>query len=286
MADGKHYLAMELVDGPNLEQYVSRHGALPVGLACEIVFQAASGLQHAHEKGVVHRDIKPANLLLQMESVAGTAQVKILDFGLARLRQADENARGAASGEPNIIMGTPDFLSPEQTKDLHHADIRSDLYSLGCTFYYLLTGQVPFPGGNVVVKLNRHERDLARPVAELRPEVSRAIAKIVRKLMAKNPDERFQTPNELMDALAPHAAPGTLDWPTREDDLPMSKTAPGSKVVTAIQDVAILDKASDRDSILEWIDRNRRQSAKARRAVTSSVAVVCVAVGLGVTLLQ
>ena len=83
-------------------------------------------------------------------------------------------------------MGTPDFLSPEQTNDLHHADIRSDLYSLGCTFYYLLTGQVPFPGGNVVLKLNRHDREVARPIEEMRPDVPKAIARIVRKAMAKN----------------------------------------------------------------------------------------------------
>jgi eukaryotic-like serine/threonine-protein kinase len=286
MADGQHYLAMEYVDGPNLEQYVAKHGALPVGLACEIVFQAAGGLQHAHEKGVIHRDIKPANLLVQKEPGAATAQVKILDFGLARLRQSDDNARGAASGEPNIVMGTPDFLSPEQTKDLHHADIRSDLYSLGCTFYYLLTGQVPFPGGNVVHKLNRHDREVARPIEELRPEAPKAIVKIVRKLLAKNPDDRFQTPNELMDALAAHAEPGTLDWPTKEEDSSASKTEPGTKVVTAIQEVAILHKpveASDRDSILEWIDLNRRQSNKFRRAVISSVAAVCAVVGLGAT---
>jgi serine/threonine protein kinase len=291
MADGQHFLAMEYVDGPNLEQYVAKHGALPVGLACEIIFQAAGGLQHAHEKGVIHRDIKPANLLVQTEPGAKTAQVKILDFGLARLRQADDNARGAASGEPNTIMGTPDFLSPEQTRDLHHADIRSDLYSLGCTFYFLLTGQVPFPGGNVVHKLNRHDREVARPIEEMRPEVPRAIAKIVRKLMAKNPDDRYQTPNELMDKLAPHAAPAKLDWPTEEDESSTSKTEPVTKVVTAIQDNVILKntghkssiEAADRDSILEWIDLNRRQSDKNRRAVISSVAAVCAVVGLGAT---
>ena len=144
--DGRHFLAMEFVDGPNLERYVKKHGPLPVGLACEIVFQAANGLQHASDKGMVHRDIKPANLLLQQEAGNDTIQVKILDFGLARLPHRCRRRQDDLAKE-NTVMGTPDFLSPEQSRNLHEIDVRSDIYSLGCTFYYLLTGEVPFPGG-------------------------------------------------------------------------------------------------------------------------------------------
>jgi serine/threonine protein kinase len=123
--DGRHLLAMEYVDGPNLEEYVQGHGALPAGLACEIIFQAASGLQHAHENGIVHRDIMPANLLVKQEPGSRTIQVKILDFGLARLRFAGATAVNTKSSEEHAVMGTPDYLAPEQIKDLHGADMRA-----------------------------------------------------------------------------------------------------------------------------------------------------------------
>ncbi|HZZ78133.1 MAG TPA: serine/threonine-protein kinase, partial [Gemmataceae bacterium] len=132
---GRHFLAMEFVDGPNLERYVKKHGSLPVGLACEIIFQAANGLQHASEKGMVHRDIKPANLLLQQEAGNDTIQIKILDFGLARLARSDAAGGKTILAKENTVMGTPDFLSPEQSRNLHETDVRSDIYSLGCTFY-------------------------------------------------------------------------------------------------------------------------------------------------------
>src|SRR5262249_53109899 len=151
-------LAMEFVDGPNLERYVRKHGPLPIGLACEIIFQTANGLQYAHEKGMVHRDIKPANLLLHLEPGGAGIQVKILDFGLARLEHYKEAGR-VGPGRENTVMGTPDFVSPEQSRNLHSADIRSDLYSLGCTFYYLLCGTVPFPANTTVDKVIRHHRD-------------------------------------------------------------------------------------------------------------------------------
>jgi eukaryotic-like serine/threonine-protein kinase len=115
--EGRHYLAMEYVPGPNLERYVKKHGTLPVGMASEIIFQTANGLQHAFEKGMVHRDIKPANLLLQQEPGSKSIQVKILDFGLARLQTERGQAKTILSRE-NTVMGTPDFLSPEQSKSL------------------------------------------------------------------------------------------------------------------------------------------------------------------------
>src|SRR5438045_4693620 len=116
---------MEYVAGPNLERYVQKHGALPIGMACEIIFQAANGLQHAHDKGMVHRDIKPANLLLHQEPGTETIQVKILDFGLARLQHTEKQPAKTIIARENTVMGTPDFLSPEQSKDLHETDIRS-----------------------------------------------------------------------------------------------------------------------------------------------------------------
>jgi serine/threonine-protein kinase len=216
----RHYMVMEFVNGPNLEQLVREKGPLPVGQACDMIRQAAAGLQYALENHMVHRDIKPANLLVQR--AGGSAYdsqcvVKILDFGLARLHQRAEDEPGSNTilTKENVIMGTPDYLSPEQARDLHQVDIRSDLYSLGCTFYYLLTGQVPFPAGSALEKLVRHRTEEATLAECLRPEIPPPVAAIVRRLMAKQPPERFQTPAELAAALAPFAvnSPGTWTEP-------------------------------------------------------------------------
>jgi serine/threonine protein kinase len=213
----RHFMVMEYVDGPNLEQLVRSQGPLPVGQACDFIRQTALGLQFALENHMVHRDIKPANLLVQR--AGGSARdsqcvVKILDFGLARLHQRDpddESGSNTILTKANTVMGTPDYLSPEQARDLHKVDIRSDLYSLGCTFYFLLTGQVPFPDGSTLEKLVRHGTEEARPVESFRKDIPLPVAAIVRRLMAKQPGERFQIPAELVAALTPYAvnSPGT-----------------------------------------------------------------------------
>jgi serine/threonine protein kinase len=287
--EGRHYLAMEYVDGPNLERYVKKHGSLPVGLACEIIFQAANGLHHAFEKGMVHRDIKPANLLLHQEPGAETIQVKILDFGLARLHHAEKGITHTILAKENTVMGTPDFLSPEQSKDLHEVDIRSDLYSLGCTFYYLLCGQVPYPGGKTVDKLIRHHGEPAQPIEELRPDVPKKIADIARKLMAKKADDRFQTPDELMDALAPHAAPSVMDWPIAPATSPAERSS--QEEIALAEEVQVdtepraqsMTQITDHDSILEWAGETRKRRRKIRRAVISVVVAVVGLLALGVT---
>ena len=133
--DGRHYLVMEYIDGPNLDQLVRDRGPLPVGLACDIVRQVASALQCAYEAGMVHRDIKPSNVLLQRTGTALSSGyvVKIVDFGLACLAESGQGTENAK----NVVLGTPDYLSPEQARNQHPVDIRSDLYSLGCTLYFL-----------------------------------------------------------------------------------------------------------------------------------------------------
>jgi serine/threonine protein kinase len=206
--NGRHYLVMEYVDGPSLDQLVRDNGPLPVGLACEIIRQAALGLQFAAQKGMVHRDIKPSNLLIQRQGPTGGFVVKILDFGLARLHGSA--ADGPATDDTPLpkehtVMGTPDFLSPEQARNLDDVDSRADLYSLGCTFYYLLTGQVPFPGGTSLEKLIRHCKEEPAPIEESRPDMPPAVAAALRRLMAKDAADRFQTPAELAAALAPFA---------------------------------------------------------------------------------
>ncbi len=169
-------------------------------LACSYIRQAALGLQHMHEKGLVHRDIKPANLLVAQPSNV----VKILDLGLARLRQsADQPSTGPMSvlTSEGMMIGTPDFLAPEQARDARNVDARADIYSLGCTFYFLLTGQPPFPGGSLVDKLFKHAQAQPTRTEELRPGVQQQLTAIIQKMMAKKPQDRYQTPREIADAL-------------------------------------------------------------------------------------
>ncbi|HEY7326558.1 MAG TPA: protein kinase [Gemmataceae bacterium] len=205
-AGGKYFLVMEYVDGVDLSYYVKRHGPLLVAQACDCIRQAALGLQHAFECGLVHRDIKPHNLLVARPSGEGGSKgaiVKILDMGLARVSQAagEEDTTSSMTKE-GAVMGTLDYMAPEQAMDAHSADTRSDLYSLGCTFYFLLTGQVPFPGGSAMEKLLRHQNKRPTPVEELRQNIPRPVAVIVNKLMAKAPEDRYRTPAEVVAALS------------------------------------------------------------------------------------
>ncbi len=200
-AEDVHYLVMECVDGIDLAELVKDRGALPVAEACDYVRQAAVGLQHAHERGMVHRDIKPHNLMVTDEDT-----VKILDFGLASLApvalanvettelSGDLTAAGA-------IMGTPDFISPEQAKDARSADIRSDIYSLGMTLYFLLSGRVPFGEGTAADKLKLHGETHPVKLNEIRSDVPEGVQKIFDRMTAKDPAERFQSPQDVADAL-------------------------------------------------------------------------------------
>lgn len=217
--EGRFFLVMEFVDGPNLDQLVRKQGPLSVGLACDYVRQVAVGLERAHALGMVHRDIKPANILAQRHGVSEDSPglVKISDFGLARLHTPgaathSSNPTGTILTRDNTVMGTPDYLSPEQARSLHKTDIRSDLYSLGCTFYFLLTGQVVFPGGNALEKLIRHSADPPQPVSDFRQDVPAPVLEIVTRLLAKNPDARVQTPQELAVLLEPYAVSGPIPW--------------------------------------------------------------------------
>jgi formylglycine-generating enzyme required for sulfatase activity/tRNA A-37 threonylcarbamoyl transferase component Bud32 len=212
-AGGTHYLALEYVEGKDLGRLVKESGPLPVALACDYARQAALGLQHAHKHGLVHRDIKPQNLLLSSSPLApgeregggeGTVRVvKILDMGLARLQHAAAEDKSSSLTGEGAVVGTMDFLAPEQALDAHRVDIRADLYSLGCTLYYLLTGQVPFPGGTAAEKILKHQKAAPTPAEQLRPELPVGVAVLLGRLLAKRPAERYQTPAELAGALRP-----------------------------------------------------------------------------------
>jgi WD40 repeat protein len=200
-AGDRHFLAMALVEGESLADLLSRRGGpLPVAEACAAVRQAALGLEHAHRSGLVHRDVKPHNL---MRAADGT--VKVLDFGLAALG-GDPAGDGGLTG-PNAVIGTPDYMAPEQAEDARAADARADVYSLGCTLFHLLTGQAPFAGRPVLLKLLAHRIEAPPRARGLRPELPAALDAVLRRALAKRPQERFASAGELAEALAPFTDP-------------------------------------------------------------------------------
>ena len=202
-----HFLVMEFVAGQTLAEYLRTRKRLPIREACDYARQVARALEHAREHDMVHRDIKPDNLMRTDDG-----QIKVLDFGLARIATqdladlADADVGELSSSQLTIagsLMGTPDYVAPEQVRDSHSADIRADIFSLGCSLYQMLTGQVPFPGGKPLEKIARRGREVPVPAAELRTNLPEQLAGVVAKMMANDPDERYQTPGEVATALTP-----------------------------------------------------------------------------------
>ena len=223
--EGMCFLVMEYVDGQDVAQLLSRYGRPPLGLACEIIRQAALGLQYAHEHGMVHRDIKPANLMVanaraqrdrQDIAFAGGSMkqgwpeaplVKILDFGLARLSATEGVSSGCGETltREGYIVGTPEFMSPEQARDSRTVDIRSDIYSLGCTLYMLLAGRPPFKAASSFELAVMHLNQPPEPVARYNPSLPPELSVLVHRMLAKRPEERIQTPGAVASALQPWA---------------------------------------------------------------------------------
>ena len=190
---GRHYLVLEYVSGGDLHDRVRANGPMEVNEAVEVVRAVAEALQYAAGRGVIHRDIKPANVLIGPDG-----QVKVADLGLA-LHAEDEDERVTREG---TTVGTVDYMAPEQARDSRATSVRSDIYSLGCMFYFLLTGQPPFPGGDVAEKLNRHINAPPPDVCRTRPEVPEALSRVIRKMLAKKPEARYRDYDELLAALA------------------------------------------------------------------------------------
>jgi serine/threonine protein kinase len=204
--DGEQlYLVMEYVDGVSLHEYVKQLGALEPGAAAHFIRQAALGLQHIHEANLIHRDVKPGNLMLDARGV-----VKVLDLGLALFLE-DENEALTAKYDAKRILGTADYLAPEQAVNSHEVDIRADVYGLGATLYYLLSGRTPYVNGTVVQKLLWVQTREPTPIRELCRELPEGLADVLRKMMARDREERYQTPAAVAAALEPWAkAPDEL----------------------------------------------------------------------------
>jgi serine/threonine protein kinase len=251
-------LAMEFVEGQSLAELVTKKGPLPIAYACNYVLQAALGLQHAHERNMVHRDIKPQNLMLTTKGV-----VKILDFGLARLRS--ERRTSNELTRDNAMMGTPEYIAPEQAQDSKKADIRADIYSLGCTLFFLLTGRPPFRGSDWLAVVMAHLKDAPPPLENWRADVPPELADLVTRMLAKDPAARLQTPKEVAEAL-----------------LPFTKSARGSQT-TAPRAVirtngATLARPGDSE---DTVDEPARESSKRLRWLIPTAAAAAVLLGFG-----
>ena len=188
-----HYIVMEYVEGQDLHQLVKAKGYLKYETAADYIAQVARGLDHAHDMGLVHRDIKPANCLLDNHGV-----VKLLDMGLARI--IDDTASLTIDNNENVL-GTADYLSPEQALNSHSADARADIYGLGCTLYFLLTGHPPFPEGSISERLMKHQMEIASSISKDRPDVPPTLLHICEKMMLKDPDARYQTAGDVAERL-------------------------------------------------------------------------------------
>jgi serine/threonine protein kinase len=192
----RYYMVLEYVEGQDLQRMVESGGPLPFDKAADYVRQAAEGLAHAHAKRLVHCDVKPANLLVNSQGV-----VKVLDMGMARWAE-DKPAPSAPGGPEGAFFGTVDYLAPEQALNSPDLDHRADLYSLGCTLYFLLVGHPPFPEGTMVQRILKHQTQQPAGILAQRPDTPRDLVRICNRLMAKSPDERFQTASEVARALA------------------------------------------------------------------------------------
>jgi predicted Ser/Thr protein kinase len=262
------FLVMEYVDGRSLAEVIAKKKRLSVVLACHLARQAALGLQHAHEKGMVHRDVKPQNMIVTAKGV-----LKLLDFGLARV--VSESRPAEAVTQAGELMGTPDYVAPEQVGDPRTADIRSDIYGLGCTLYHMLAGHPPFPGGKVMQKLARQVLTPPRPLREIRDDVPPELEAVVARMIAKDPAQRYATPAKVAQALLaflPKPAP-------RPEPISAPAGAKSPKEVPASAPTKRwhADGKPSRTPIAGWLARVPRRPAVIAAVAAALLAVVGVA---------
>jgi serine/threonine protein kinase len=217
-----HYIVMEYVDGSNLLEIVKKRGALGVGRAISYIVQATRGLDHAFRRGLVHRDIKPGNILVDRKGHA-----RLLDMGLARFYR-DHTDLLTLKYDDKVVLGTADYVAPEQIANSHMADIRADIYGLGATFYFLLAGHPPFPTGTVSQKLLWQRTKDPAPVEQICPDLPDGLGAIVARMMEKDPRGRFQTPGQLLAALEPWL-PNRVESPSPDEMPTLSPAATRSR---------------------------------------------------------
>lgn len=224
--DRVHFLVMEYVEGRDLQQTVKKDGPMSFEMAADYIRQAADGLAHAHHVGLVHRDIKPANLLVDLK---GT--VKVLDMGLARF--SDDKQASLTVAHDENVLGTADYLAPEQAIDSHSVDARADLYSLGCTLYFLLVGDPPFPEGTLAQRLMKHQTTEPKSIYDFRADAPKELVGICQRMMAKTVEKRFQTADDVAAALANFLAGGPATTSQPDEALRTTRNPAGAATALA-----------------------------------------------------
>ena len=214
---GRHFIVMEFLEGETLDEVLSRRKKLPVGEAVRLVRQALDGLQHLHDRRMVHRDVKPSNLMITPASGKGAADntwegtIRIVDIGLGRELFDESAPEGAIDTQLTVegaVVGTPDYMAPEQAKDARSADIRADIYSLGCVLYHSVTGRTPFTDSNIMTQMLRHATENPPPLASVSDGIPAGLQQVLDKMLSKRPEDRFQTPAEGSEALKRFQTPG------------------------------------------------------------------------------
>jgi serine/threonine-protein kinase len=189
------YMVMEYIDGRDLQQIIEDDGPLPAADAANYIAQAALGLQHCHEAGLIHRDVKPANLLLDQQ-----CRIKLFDMGLARFSKTATDS--ACEFENGAVVGTANYIAPEQARNSQTLDCRADVYSLGCTLYFLLTGQPPFPHGTITERLLKHQHEDPQNIYDFRRDAPPALVSLCQRMMSKSPAERIQSTHFVVQEIA------------------------------------------------------------------------------------
>lgn len=231
-AEGWNYIVFEFIEGTNLRDIVDTRGPLPLEEALDYTLQVAEALDHASNRDVVHRDIKPSNVLVTPEG-----QAKLVDMGLARLHQVESSSEDlTASG---VMLGTFDYISPEQARDPRSADVRSDIYSLGCTLYFMLTGRPPFPEGTAVQKLLKHNSEEPPDLRLFRPELPPQVTAVVGRMLSKRPSQRQQSPQELIGEVLGLAHQLGLSGLTRQASAAAAMSPPAGSYWSRLLPIAV-----------------------------------------------
>lgn len=251
--EGIHYIAMEFIPGQSLHKVVSGQGALPVPRAAKLFSEVCQGLEHAHGIGLIHRDLKPSNI-----QVTPNDHAKVLDVGLAIIQGEVASDRTIVGGQ-GYVVGTMDYLAPEQAEDALNVDARADIYGLGCTLYFTLTGRPPFPGGNALQKIMKHYSEEPTPAIQLNPSIPPAFHQILRKMMAKKPADRYASAAAVRKDLLP--------WCSKEPVKPLDSPDAASlqKVVTELDSAEIAPEMLKQDIV--DVGRNRPPVAPVVEAV-------------------